>query len=157
MEHYQEKFNKLDAEIKDQKLIDRTSKFVLEDRDILEIVEPTCLNFAIACKIEQLIKKHRYTIVCLDPLQIDVEIDNENYSICGHVDNRQIVHLVISKAVNHGTSDNYVHRLNDHDRLKIKGNFLVYSELVIDVHKSQLEQAIIEALDALQRKDVDYN
>ena len=64
MERYQEKFNKLDAEIKDQKLIDRTSKFVLEDRDIFEIVEPACLNFAIACKIEQLIKKHRYTIVC---------------------------------------------------------------------------------------------
>ena len=153
----EEKFNELDTESKEQKLIDRKSKFAIEDCDILEIIEPACLNFVIACKIEQLIKKHRYTIVCLNPLQIDVEIDNCKYSIAGHVDNRQIVHLVISKAVNHGTSDNYVHRLNDHDRLKIKDNFLVYSELVIDVHKSQLEQAIIDVLDSLQRKDVDYN
>lgn len=157
MERYQEKVNKLDAEINDQKAFSCTSKFVLEDRDIFEIVEPSCLNFVIACRIEQLIKKHRYTIVCLDPLQIDVEIDNDRYSICGHVDNRQIVHLVISKAVNHGTSDNYAHRLNDHDRLKIKDNFLVYFELVIDVHKSQLEQAITEALDALQHKYTNYN
>ena len=142
---------------KNQKLINRTSKFALEDRDILEIIEPTCLNFVIACKIEQLIKKHRYTIVCLDPLQINVEIDNNHYSICGHVDNRQIVHLVISKAVNHGTSDNYMRRLNDRERLKIKGNFLVHSEIAIDVHKSQLEQAITEALDALQHKDVEYS
>ena len=153
----EEKFNELDTEIKDQKAFHRKSKFVLEDRDILEMIEPTCRNFEIARRIEQLIKKHRYTIVCLDPLQIDVEIDNDHYSICGHVDNRQIVHLVISKAVNHRTSDNYVHRLNDRERLKIKGNFLVYSEIVIDVHKSQLEQAIIDVLDALQRKDVDYN
>ena len=140
MKKDQEKFNELD-----------------EDRDIFEIVEPACRNFVIACKIEQLIKKHRYTIVCLDPLQIDVEIGNENYSICGHVDNRQIVHLVISKAVNHGTSDNYMHRLNDRERLKITGDFLVYSEIAIDVHKSQLEQAIIDVLDVLQRKDADYN
>ena len=153
----EETFNELDEKSKDRKAFHRESKFVLEDRDIFEIVEPACLNFVIACKIEQLIKKHRYTIVCLDPLQIDVEIDNDNYSICGHVDNRQIVHIVISKAVNHGTSDNYVHRLNDRERLKIKGNFLVYSEIAIDVHKSQLEQAITEALDALQRKYVDYD
>lgn len=153
----EEKFNELGTESKDQKVFSRKSKFAIEDRDILEIIEPACRNFVIACRIEQLIKKHRYTIVCLNPLQIDVEIDNDHYSICGHVDNRQIVHFVISKAVNHGTSDNYMHRLNDHDRLKIKDNFLVYSELVIDVHKSQLEQAIIDVLDALQRKDVDYN
>ena len=153
----EEKFNELDEESKDRKLFHRKSKFVLEDRDILEMIELAYHNYKIACRIEQIIKKHRYTIVCLNPLQIDVEIDNDHYSICGHVDNRQIVHLVISKAVNHGTSDNYAHRLNDHDRLKINGNFLVYSELVIDVHKSQLEQAITEALDALQHKYVDYN
>ena len=140
MKKDQEKFNELD-----------------EDRDIFEIVEPACRNFVIACKIEQLIKKYRYTVVCFIPLQIDVEIGNENYSIGGHVDNRQIVQLVISKAVNHGTSDNYVHRLNDRERLKITGDFLVYSEIAIDVHKSQLEQAIIDVLDTLQRKDVDYN
>lgn len=37
------------------------------------------------------------------------ELDNDDYSICGYVDDQQIVHLVITKTVDYGMSDNYAH------------------------------------------------
>ena len=137
----EETFNELDEESKDRKAFHRESKFVLKDRDIFEMIEPAYHNYKIACRIEQLIKDYHYIIVCLLPLQIDVEIDNDRYSICGHIDDRQIVHLVIKKVAYSNVED----------------DFSSDSEKVIDVHESQLEQTITEALNELRHKYVNYN
>lgn len=167
----EEKFNELDTEIKDQKAFRRKSKFVLEDRDMLEMIEPTCRNFEIAHRIEQVVKSYRPKSVCLDVLQandsfeenqcrivmlddilINAAIDNDEYQIDGHIDEQSIVHITISKVARNHTSSSYSKQLSDEVRLNIEGDFGIYLECTINVHENQLEQSIVEALDTLQRK-----
>lgn len=167
----EEKFNELDTEIKDQKAFRRKSKFVLKDRDILEMIEPACRNFEIAHRIEQVVKSYRPKSICLDVLQandsfeenqcrivmlddilINATIDNDEYQIDGHIDEQSIVHVTISKVVHNHTSNSYANQLSNDVRLNIEGDFGIYLECTINVHESQLEQSIIEALDELQRK-----
>lgn len=167
----EEKFNELDEESKDRKAFHRKSKFVLEDRDILEIVEPACRNFEIAHRIEQVVKSYRPKSICLDVLQandsfeenqcrivmlddilINAAIDNDEYQIDGRIDEQSIVHVTISKVVHNHTSSSYTKQLDNDVRLNIEGDFGIYLECTINVHESQLEQSIVEALDALQRK-----
>ena len=169
--HKEEKFNELDIEIKDQKAFSRKSKFVLEDRDILEMIEPERRNFEIARRIEQVVKSYQPKSICLDVLQsndsfeenqcrivmlddllINAVIDNDEYQINGHIDEQSIVHITISKVAHNHTSSSYSKQSSDEVRLNIEGDFGIYLECTIDVHESQLEQSIIEALDALQRK-----
>lgn len=149
MHNYQEKFNKLDAEIKDQMLIDRKRKCII-DLCVNTNIEQKYHNFKIARRIEQLLQNYRYAIRNLDKLQIDIDIDNDDYTICGYIDNQQIVHLVITKTVDFGMSDSCVYQLDDCTRLNIEGDFSIYIEKTIDAHESQLEQAITKAIDALQ-------
>ena len=153
MSNYQEKFNELEAEIKDQKLIDRKHKCII-DFCANTNIEQKYRNFKIARRIEQLLQNYRYAIRNLDKLQIDVDIHNDDYTIYGHIDNQQIVHFTVTKTVDYGMSDNYTHQLDDSTYLNIEGDFSVYIKRKIDVHESQLEQSIVEALDTLQRKYV---
>jgi hypothetical protein len=167
----EEKFNELDTEIKDQKAFRRKSKFVLKDRDILEMIEPACRNFEIAHRIEQVVKSYRPKSICLDVLQandsfeenqcrivmlddilINAAIDNDEYQIDGHIDEQSIVHVTISKVAHNHASGSYVRQLSNDVQLNIAGDFGIYLECTIDVHESQLEQSIIEALDKLRRK-----
>ena len=167
----EEKFNELDEEIKDQKAFHRKSKFVLEDRDILEMIESARRNFEIACRIEQVVKSYQPKSVCLDVLQskdtvkenqcrivmlddllINAVIDNDEYQINGHIDEQSIVHITISKVAHNHTSSSYSKQLSEDVQLNIERDFGIYLECAIDVHESQLEQSIIDALDALQRK-----
>ena len=147
MSNYQEKFN--DAEIKNQKLIDRKRKCII-DSHVSTNIEQKYHNFKIARRIEQLLQNYRYAIRNLDQLQIDADIDNDDYSICGYIDDQQIVHLVITKTVDFGMSHSYVHQLSSDTSLNIEGDFSIYIEKTIDAHESQLEQAITKAIDALQ-------
>lgn len=156
MSNYQEKFNELDAEIKDQKLIDRKHKCII-DLCASTNIERKYHNFKIARRIEQLLQNYRYAIRNLDQLQIDADIDNDDYSICGYIDDRQIVHLVITKTVNYGMSDSCVYQLDKCTRLNIEGDFSIYIEKTIDAHESQLEQAITKAIDALQHNYSNLN
>ena len=167
----EEKFNELDTESKEQKVRNRKSKFSIDDCDILEMIEPTCRNFVIARRIEQVVKSYQPKSVCLDVLQskdtfeenqcrivmlddllINAVIDNNEYQIYGHIDERSIVYVTISKVAHNHTSSSYSKQLSDEIRLNIEGDFGIYLECAIDVHESQLEQSIIEALDKLQRK-----
>lgn len=167
----EEKFNELDTEIKDQKAFSCKSKFVLKDRDILEMIEPTCRNFEIAHRIEQVVKSYRPKSICLDVLQandvfeenqcrivmlddllLNAVIDNDEYQIDGHIGEQSIVHVTISKVVHNHTSNSYANQLSNDVQLNIEGDFGIYLECAINVHESQLEQSIIEALDKLQRK-----
>jgi len=156
MSNYQEKFNELDAEIKDQKLIDRKHKCII-DLCASTNIEQKYHNFKIARRIEQLLQNYRYAIRNLDKLQIDVDINNTDYSIKGHIDDQQIVHLVITKTVNYGMSHSYVHQLSSDTSLNIEGDFSIYIEKTIDAHESQLEQAITKAIDALQHNYSNLN
>jgi len=149
MSNYQEKFNELDAEIKNQKLIDRKRKCII-DSHVSTNIEQKYHNFKIARRIEQLLQNYRYAIRNLDKLQIDVDINNTDYSIKGHIDDQQIVHLVITKTVNYGMSDSCVYQLDKGIRLNIEGDFSIYIEKEVNVHESQLEQAITKAIDALR-------
>ena len=149
MSNYQEKFNELDAEIKDCKLFDRKHKCIINFCANTNI-EQKYRNFKIARRIEQLLQNYRYVIRNLDKLQIDVDIHNDDYSICGYIDDRQIVHLKVTKTVDYGMSHSYVHQLSSDTSLNIEGDFSIYIEKTIDVHESQLEQAITKAIDALQ-------
>lgn len=155
MNNYQEKFNELDAEIKDQMLIDRKRKCII-DLCVNTNIEQKYRNFVIARRIENLLQNYRYAIRNLDKLQIDADIDNDDYRICGYIDDQQIVHIVITKTVNYGMSDSYVHQLSSDTSLNIEGDFSVYIEKTIDVHESQLEQAITEAINALQHNYSNY-
>lgn len=149
IERYQEKFNKLDAEIKNQKLIDRKHKCIV-DQNIFENIEQKYCNFKIARRIEQSLQTNRHAIRNLDQLQIDADIDNDDYSICGYIDDQQIVHFTVTKTVDFGMSHSYVHQLSSDTSLNIEGDFSIYIEKTIDAHESQLEQAITKAIDALQ-------
>ena len=156
MERYQERFNKLDAEIKDQKLIDRKRKCIIDFCVNANIEQKYC-NFVIARRIEQSLQMNRHAIRNLDQLQIDADIDNDDYSICGYIDDRQIVHLVITKTVNYGMSDSCVYQLDNGTRLNIEGDFSIYIEKEVNVHESQLEQAITEVVDALRHNYSNLN
>lgn len=145
----EEKFNELNKKSKDRKAFRRKSKFAIEDRDVLEIIEPACRNYKIASRIEQLIKDYRYTIVSLDELQIDVEIDNSHYSICGHIDDRQIVHLVVTNIVRYDSDDHYMRKVSENSYMHIDGDFSLFFEYVINVHESELEQELENALKEL--------
>ena len=156
MSNYQEKFNELDAEIKDCKLFDRKRKCVI-DLCVSTNIKQKYHNFKIARRIEQLLQNYRYAIRDLDQLQIDVDINNTDYSIKGHIDDQQIVHLIITKTVDYGMSDSCAYQLDNGTRLNIEGDFSIYIEKEIDVHESQLEQVITEAIDALQHNYSNYN
>lgn len=156
MSNYQEKFNELEAEIKDQKLIDRKHKCII-DFCANTNIEQKYRNFKIARRIEQLLQNYRYAIRNLDKLQIDVDIHNDDYSICGYIDDQRIVHFKVTKTVDFGMSDSCVYQLDDCMRLNIEGDFSIYIEKTIDAHESQLEQAITEAIDALQHNYSNYN
>lgn len=156
MEKYQEKFNKLDAEIKDQKLIDRKHKCII-DFCVNTNIEQKYRNFKIARRIEQILQMNRHAVRNLDQLRIDANIDNDDYSICGYIDDQQIVHLVITKTVDYGMSDNYAHRLDDNTCLEIEGDFSVYIEKEVNVHESQLEQSITNAIEALRHNYLNYD
>lgn len=156
MHNYQEKFNELDAEIKDQTLIDRKRKCII-DLCASTNIEQKYHNFKIARRIEQLLQNYKYAIRNLDQLQINVDINNNDYCIYGYIDDQQIVHFTVTKTVDYGMSDSYTHQLDDSTCLNIEGDFSVYIKRKIDVHESKLEQSITEALDALQHKYVDYN
>lgn len=154
--YYQEKFNELDAEISNQKLIDCKRKCII-DLCVSTNLEQKYCNFKIARRIEQSLQMNRYAIRNLDQLQIDADIDNDDYSIRGHIDDQQIVHFTVTKTVNYGMSDNYTHQLDDSTCLNIEGDFSVYIEKTIDVHESQLEQSITEVVDALRRNYSNLN
>lgn len=156
MSNYQEKFNELDAEISNQKLFDRKHKCII-DLCMSTNIEQKYRNFVIARRIEQSLQMNRHAIRNLDQLQIDADIDNDDYSICGYIDDQQIVHLVITKTVDFGMSHSYVHQLSSDTSLNIEGDFSIYIEKEIDVHESQLEQVITEAIDALQHNYSNYN
>lgn len=167
---YQKKFNALDAEIKDQTLIDRKSKCVL-DQYIFINIEQKHRNLKLVRRIEQVLESYRPKSICLDVLQADdsfeenqcrivmlddilinAAIDNDEYQIDGRIDEQSIVHVTISKVVHNHTSGSYERQLSPDIQLNIVGDFGIYIECAINVHESQLEQSIVEALDALQRK-----
>lgn len=156
MYNYQEKFNELGAEIKNQKLIDRKRKCII-DLCVSTNIEQKYHNFKIARRIEQLLQNYRYAIRNLDQLQIDADIDNDDYSICGYIDDKQIVHFKVTKTVDFGMSHSYVHHLSSDTSLNIEGDFSIYIEKKVNVHESQLEQAITEAIDVLQHNYSNYN
>ena len=170
MKLYQEKFNELDAEIKDQALIDRKSKCVLDQYIFINVEQKYC-NLKLARRIEQVLESYRPKSICLDVLQandkfeenqcrivmlddllINAVIDNDEYQIAARIDNQSIVHVTISKVAHNHTSSSYERRLSPDVQLNITGDFGIYLECAINVHESQLEQSIVEALDALQRK-----
>ena len=156
MYNYQEKFNELDAEIKDQMLIDRKRKCII-DLCVSTNIEQKYYNFKIARRIEQLLQNYKYAIRNLDQLQINVDISNNDYCIYGYIDDQQIVHFTVTKTVNYGMSDSCAYQLDDSTCLNIEGDFSMYIEKTIDVHESQLEQAITEAINALQHNYSNYN
>lgn len=145
----EEKFNELNEESKDRKAFRRKTKFAIKDRDIFEIIKPAYHNYKIACRIEQLIKDYHYIIVCLHPLQIDVEIDNSHYSICGHIDDRQIAHLVVTNIVRYDSDNHYMRKISENSYMRIDGDFSLFFEYVINVHESELEQELEKALTEL--------
>ena len=167
---YQKKFNVLDTEIKDQVLIDRKSKCVL-DQHIFTNTERKYRNLKLARRIEQVLESYRPKSICLDVLQandtfeenqcrivmlddllINAVIDNDEYQISAQIDKQSIVHVAISKVAHDHTSSSYSKQLSEDVQLNIEGDFGIYLECMINMHESQLEQSIIEALDKLQRK-----
>lgn len=167
---YQKKFNVLDTEIKDQVLIDRKSKCVL-DQYIFTNTERKYRNLKLARRIEQVLESYRPKSICLDVLQsndtfeenqcrivmlddllINAMINDNEYQISACIDNQSIVHVTISKVVHNHTSSRYVRQLSTDVHLNIVGDFGIYLECTISVHESELEQSIVEALDALRRK-----
>ena len=167
---YQEKFNELDAEIKGHMLIDCKREYAL-DQYIFINIGRKYLNLKSARRIEKALKSYRPKSICLDVLYandsfeenqcrivmlddilINATIDNDEYQIDGHIDEQSIVHVTISKVVHNHTSNSYANQLSNDVRLNIEGDFGIYLECTINAHENQLEQSIIEALDALQRK-----
>lgn len=167
---YQKKFNELDAEIKDQMLIDCKRKYIL-DQYIFTNTERKYRNLKIARRIEQVLKSYRPKGVCLDALQdhytskenqcaifdlnelfVKARIGDDTYQIDGYVDDQSIVHIKTSKVAHDYDSSCYTRQLNDDVHLRVTGDFGLYLECAVNVHESQLEQSIVEALDTLQRK-----
>ena len=169
---YQKKFNELDAEIKGHMLIDYKRKYVL-DQYIFTNTERKYRNLTLARRIEQVLKSYRPKSVCLDVLQnndtseenqcaifdlnelfVKARIDDDAYQIDGYIDDQSIVHITASKVAHDYDSSCYTRQLNNDVHLRVTGDFGLYLECTVNVHESQLEQSIVEALDTLQHKYV---
>lgn len=167
---YQKKFNELDAEIKDHMLIDYKRKYVL-DQYIFTNIERKYRNLKLTRRIEQVLKSYRPKSVCLDVLQdhytskenqcaifdlnelfVKARIGDDTYQIDGYIDDQSIAHLTASKVAHEYDSSCYTRQVNNDVHLRVTGDFGLYLECAVNVHESQLEQSIVEALDTLQRK-----
>lgn len=124
---YQEKIEKLEAEMKEHDLaiVHRIERF-LEDAQS-EIVVPLCQQYI------RVVGKH----------------DSVDCVIRGCVDPQDIIHLILTKTVKYNNDEYYMQQLSENVRMHVNGDFSLFLECAINVHESKLEQELEKALKEL--------
>lgn len=157
MEKNQEKFNELGIEIYNNLVIDQQSGYAINSQNIFENTDKKLSNLKLARKIEQILHNENCVIKNLYPLQIMYDQDDVEYEIRGSIDDQQIVHLIITKIVRSSKEEDCRCPITKNITLFIENELTMQFRYSIHIHKSQLEQSITEALDALQHKYTNYS
>ena len=124
---YQEKIERLEAETKER-------------------------NLAIAHRIERFLEDAQSEIVVplrQQYLRVVGKHDSVDCVIKGCVDPQNIIHLIITKTVKYNNDEYYMRQLSENARMHINGDFSLFLECAINVHESELEQELENALTEL--------
>lgn len=124
---YQEKIEKLEAEMKER-------------------------NLAIAHRIERFLEDAQSEIVVplrQQYIRVVGKHDDVDCVIKGCVDHQDIIHLVVTKTVKYNNDEWYMRQISENARMHINGEFSLFFEYVINAHESELEQELEKALTEL--------